>query len=289
MTPGDEQNPADQKSQQAFATETGKSQQSTDESHSNSQPEQAGMFKWTNAVTRRCWQNICWLAHQLNANNGVVTAIATVAIGIVAWLQWETFEKTDRTLNRTLLIGQRAFVHLEEINFQVVDKWSENEECCIFILPRKEGRVIKTEFKLTNNGNTPTKNLKIRIQCQPMGLGTKISDPFELFKWNDPTTISRSLGAKQTIPVSPESCEIKPDDTLLNAQMRTVKRFFLGEITYEDWIEPGHLHRTRFVHELIARAPAYGDGLPGHDAFTGAVLATNPVGTNNCTDEDCPQ
>ena len=217
----------------------------------------------------------------------------TIILAFIAAITAGILYITDQTLRKTLLIGQRAFVHLEKISFGVVDKWSSESECngqlCVYNLPRKVGRVVRTEFYFTNGGNTPTKALKIRIQCQPLGLGTTLVDVFDLFKRDDPRIIERSLGAKQTIPIAVDACEFKDDDTLLNAQMRTVRRLLLGEATYEDWIEPGKRHMTRFAHELVVRNPGDRKASPANDGLSGIVLSSDPIGNNNCTDEDCPE
>jgi len=239
------------------------------------------------SIAGGCWRGVCWVARQLNANNAIITAIATVAIGIVAWLQWETFEKTDRTLNKTLLVGQRAFVHLEGISLEVADNWvsesESNSKITVFNAPRNMGKMIRSKFSLTNAGNTPTKSLSIMIHCQLVGLDRKVVEPFDLLKWNEATVIRRSLGAKQTITVSTESCDFKNNDVLLNAQMSVVPVFLTGEITYEDWIEPGTVHRTQFAHRLVVNDYGRDNG------FAGMNVTTEPTGAHNCTDEDCPQ
>jgi hypothetical protein len=115
-----------------------------------------------------------------------------------------------------------------------------------------------------------------------------MADPFSLFKKDDVEFVETSIGAKQTIRISPEKCEIKDDDTLLNAQMHIVRRFLLGDITYEDWVEPGKVHETRFAHELIVKQLGDPKASPANNGLTGAILTSVPIGRNNCTDDDCP-
>jgi hypothetical protein len=42
----------------------------------------------------------------IHANSAVILAPATVALSVVAWLQWKTLEKTDQTLKATLAANQ---------------------------------------------------------------------------------------------------------------------------------------------------------------------------------------
>jgi hypothetical protein len=80
-----------------------------------------------------------------------VTALLVVATGISAYFLYTT----DDAVHKTLLNGQRAFVHLEKISFGVVEKWTSDNECndelCVFNPPRKVGRVVRTEFSFTNS------------------------------------------------------------------------------------------------------------------------------------------
>jgi hypothetical protein len=120
------------------------------------------------------------------------------------------------------------------------------------------------------------------IHCELVGLDRKVTDPFDLLKRDETRIIRRSIGAKQTITISSDSCDFKNNDILLNAKMRIVPVFLMGEFTYEDWIESGTVHRTQFSHRLVVND--YGRD----NIFTGMNVATEPHGAHNCTDEDCP-
>jgi hypothetical protein len=87
---------------------------------------------------------------------------------------------------------------------------------------------------------------------------------------------------KQAIPITNDSCDFKNSDVLLNAQEGAVPVFLTGEIIYQDWIEPGIVHKTQFAHRLIVND--YGHD----DKFTGMNVTTEPIGAHNCTDDDCP-
>jgi hypothetical protein len=242
-------------------------------------------------ITKTSWRALefdrkieLWLA-------GAIT-VATIVNVCIATRQWNAAAQNNKIAQQALNVGQRAFVHLDKIEFGLTDKWSAPSECngriCAFNIPRKIGQVERTTFHFTNAGNTPTKTLKINIQCPPLSASDRHpADPFDLFSRTAGNIIERSMGAKQTIPVTPETCEYKDDDTIMNAAMRIVRRFLLGEVTYEDWVEPGKPHVTRFAHELIVNNPGDRTASPANTALTGVVLTTEPVGRNNCTDEDC--
>jgi len=184
----------------------------------------------------------------------VASAIASTARLIQSNAISVTYKQAD-IAEKALVIGQRAFVHLENIDLSALDNWvSESESggrVTVFNVPRNMGKMIRSKFSFTNAGNTPTKALQIMIHCQLVSADRRINDPFDLLKWDDTKVIHRSIGAKQTIVVSNDSCDFKNNDVLLNAQMRVVPVFLAGELTYQDWAEPGPIHRTQFGHRLV--------------------------------------
>lgn len=214
---------------------------------------------------------------------GIFTGLLFVATGVSAYFLYST----DQAIHKTLLIGQRAFVHLERIDFAVTDNWVTYVETApnitLWNAPKNMGKMIRSNFSLTNSGNTPAKSLLIMLHCELVGAGKKVDEPFNLMKWDGSKVVRRSIGAKQTIVLSVESCDFKNSDILLNAQMGIVPVFLVGFLTYEDWIEPGKQHRTQFAHRLIVND--YGRD----NKFTGMSVSTEPLGTHNCTDEDCPK
>ncbi len=210
----------------------------------------------------------------------IFSLIVSVFAAIYAYQQ-------AKIAQQALVIGQRAFVHLENIDHSIVDNWvselETNGKLMVFNAPRNIGKMIRSKFLFTNAGNTPTKSLQIMIHCDLVGPSRQIDDPFDLLKWNDAKVILRSIGAKQTIAVSNDSCDFKNNDVLLNAQMRVVRVLLAGELTYQDWADPGPIHRTEFGHQLVVNDPGRGND------FTGMSVTTEPIGKHNCTDSDCPK
>jgi hypothetical protein len=211
-----------------------------------------------------------WLDHWV-AFLALITAIG--AFGAALWQAFIAHE--------ALIAGQRAFVHLETIAHDIADNWTTDSGCCIWNVPHNEGKMIRSKFLFTNAGNTPTKAASIDITCKLIGPGTRTDDPFELLNFS--YTINRSIGAKQTITIGDiDGCNFKNQDVLLNAQMQVVPVYLVGQIRYEDWIRPGKMHVTQFVHRLVVNDVGK---MPG---FAGMDVTTVPIGKHNCTDEDCP-
>jgi hypothetical protein len=209
-------------------------------------------------------------------------AIATAVNVGVAFFQWRA---ANEIASKAFVSGQRAFVHLEGIDESIADNWEiETQGYGVWNAPKNLGKMIHSKFRLTNAGSTPTKNLQAVLHCElvaPQRV-TSIRDPFMLLKWNDAEIIKHSIGAHQTVAVSSEGCDFKNPDVLLNAQMQIVPVFLIGYVKYEDWVEPGRIHKTQFAHRLIVHETGK---MPG---FEGMDIETEPVGSHNCTDEDCP-
>jgi len=214
-------------------------------------------------------------------------ASVTAFYALVATFEWNAMLTANRQTKIALDVSQRAYVHLENIKLAAADNWvSESESkpgITLWNAPRNMGKMIRSTFLFTNAGNTPTRSLEIMLHCELVGPDRTLTEPFDILKWDKTKVIRRSIGAKQTISIFVDSCDFKNSDVLLNAQMHIVPAFLTGEVRYEDWLEPGILHRTQFAHRLVVND--YGRD----NNFTGMSVTTEPVGAHNCTDEDCPQ
>jgi hypothetical protein len=197
-----------------------------------------------------------------------------------------TYRQAD-IANEALLIGQRAFVQFDGVDASIAENWeshSERDAKMTFYDPPKDlGKMVHFKFRLTNSGNTPTKTMRIGLRCfaYPALMIEKRDDPFDFFHWEEQRPVIRSLGAHQTIEVSNGSCDITHQETLKLAQMQMIPFLLFGYIKYEDWVEPGKVHRTQFALKLIVQN--VGDAR----TFDGVSVETEPVGRHNCTDQDC--
>jgi len=226
----------------------------------------------------------CWNRSRVYFSNNGMPILALIVSAIAAIY---TYKQAD-IAQTALVLGQRAFVHLEGIDESVADNWvsetESNGKITVFNIPQNRGKMIRSKFSFTNGGNTPTKMLQIMIYCQLVAPQTRLGDPFYLLKWDDAKVVRRSIGAKQTISVSIDTCDFKNSDVLLNAQMQIVPVFLLGYVKYEDWVDQKRpLHRTQFAHRLIVNYAGRGD------AFEDMNVTTQPVGKHNCTDDDCAE
>lgn len=92
------------------------------------------MLNWAYFAGRKIRNIICWIIGSLKSIDSLVTALATVAIVIVAILQWKTFEKTDTTLKAQ----QRAWIEPETI--KLTGGQRRGEHLSYVLLYRNHGR-----------------------------------------------------------------------------------------------------------------------------------------------------
>src|SRR5262245_30854051 len=124
MEADDKHHDANQEGDQIPAHDTGQRQNAPDHRQHDAEPKQGTVAKWAKPITDWPVRGFRWLLHMLKTAEGLITALATVGIFIVAWLQWETFEKTDRTLNQTMVNGQRAYLSVQNAGIDPQKKWS---------------------------------------------------------------------------------------------------------------------------------------------------------------------
>ena|ERR1700730_14466612 len=97
MTADRKNESADEKGEQAAITPSSKSQNTPAESQSKPDPKPNRILKAAHAVGSGLRIGAAWVIRGLNNLNGLITALATVALAFIAVLQWGTFEKTDNT------------------------------------------------------------------------------------------------------------------------------------------------------------------------------------------------
>jgi hypothetical protein len=140
--------------------------------------------------------------------------------GIIAFLQYRTLEKTDKTLRA----GQTAFVFLQNIQM--------SEEP---IPPR--GYEWYFIANVTNNGTTQTKNFVSRLACKKNPLSSEIGIRHSV------------LGPKQTDGIG--ACTW-PADQLVPIWQNRGHIFMVGDATYDDVF--GEHHIFRFCRDIAIRS-----------------------------------
>jgi hypothetical protein len=276
MTTGDEQSGPNQKDNKVLA-QTGEGQQAAAKSHTNPNPKRCGVLNCSYAIACRCWRGIRWVVHGLNSNHGIITAIATVAIGIVAWLQWETFEKTDQTMKS----GERAAVVSYDLK--------------IVPLVLKQFKLIYWVVSpiIENAGNTSTQNMRFylgRFDIVPI-IPNLNMDPVDPYKTElDYSSLPNAVALGPKAKIVGTTIIITQDEA---AQMRDKKLTIsiMGQAVYEDVY--GAKHETVFCYQLLGGTGTTGDiGLYGDRAVPTQLypeLSYRMCGHNNCTDKECGQ
>jgi hypothetical protein len=211
--------------------------------------------------------NLCWT--RLTAVSGIVYTIFTGAILAAAiYTAWIS--------HRTFVAGQRAFVHLDKVDWHPVEK-EQYTNAWPFMLGHglDKRKVVEITIWLTNSGNTPASPLFVDTICPKSD--SKVQEPFSLFSWNKSRAIEQVIGPKQTIEIGP--CDnLSPEDIGKNAA-GFIPRYVIGEIRYRDLVEPERERITQFALQLRF----FNEDL---DALKGRSL---PVGKHNCTDDNCPK
>ena len=192
----------------------------------------------------------------INRNSAFIMAIATIAIAILATLQWITLGKIDETNRAT----QRAFVYVSGIEFQTVQ--TDDGEIQWWVIPRWE-----------NSGNTPTKFLKVESYCPFVRRGE------EYFQYDklQPVNI-RTVGPKQTIQGI--TC-IARTEQLLAAQRGEHDWYWTARATYRDIFDPNYLHVTEYcfyVRRIVSDVT---------DANVSLGIVGGPCEKHNCADKEC--
>jgi hypothetical protein len=191
----------------------------------------------------------------LKSIDGLVTAIATVAIAIVASLQWETLEKTDETMRAS----QRAYVYFDKIVPSVTDE-PNNQKIWTFIA------------NWGNSGNATTKNLTFISACLPSALA--IDEPFPQFDFRNPQhkKVPQVIGPRTTSGGG--KCDF-PSTAIDEVKAGQRHVYLGGEAKYLDGVNLKKWRITRYSFEMIV-------------LINGAFMFQT-VGINNCADDDCPE
>jgi len=118
-----------------------------------------------------------------------ILAIATVALVVVAALQWNTLEKTDQTSR----LRDRAFVYFGDPS--------------TLLYPPDKPTVWGVGITILNSGSMPARRIRIQYDC-PDALSERTDDPFLLAKWKG-TEVIKVIGPKNSLQL--QACQIPID------------------------------------------------------------------------------
>jgi hypothetical protein len=113
----------------------------------------------------------------------------------------------------------------------------------IAISKETKERMVVLQLLLTNGGNTPTKNLHFFFRCAPSV--DPLPEPWVLLYREKPEYIPQVIGPKATVTTA---CEFTASQ-LTDMTTGKLHGYILGEIFYEDLLEPGTVHRTQYSQE----------------------------------------
>jgi hypothetical protein len=100
-----------------------------------------------NNLLNGCVRCVRSLPGMLNRFHGLLTAIATLLLAAIAWMQWVALDSTDKTLAKAVTNGQRAYLIFN--NAKIVD------------LTSPQG--IMFSYVIENLGVTPAYELRQRV------------------------------------------------------------------------------------------------------------------------------
>jgi hypothetical protein len=133
-----------------------------------------------------------------------ILAVATISLGLIAFLQWKILQRTDLTLQA----GERAFVYMKDIDVQQLK-------------PSSQGWQITPS--IINNGTTAATSLSTAVLC----LLADAQGPIEQ-KFPSPNAPPSLIGAKQFIDLG--YCRVTLDE--IKRSQNYVRVF--GTIFYKD-------------------------------------------------------
>jgi hypothetical protein len=188
----------------------------------------------------------------------VVTAVVTVALAGVAWLQWGTLEKTDHTLRA----GQRAFVFVKQ------GAWTTG---------KKVGDEVNRSLAVVweNNGNSQTRDMRVSLWC-PRPSAFETVDPITSGRSPEISNVNRLLGPKQSVWGG--VCHYSTTE-LENIRSKRLPWFVAAKATYFDIF--GEPHVTEYCSTIL--------NLEGDFRDPNVVPTNDAVGcdAHNCADDEC--
>ena len=192
-----------------------------------------------------------WVIDHLNEISTVITALATVAIGIFTFTLYEATTQQARITNDTLKLARDEFVaswrpKLRVRNIIASDFLTGLNEPQIFT----SGHSLQYQFYVSNIGGTAARITEAFAMTFQRPSGLPMARPYEGKSGNLPVP-SETLYPGQSIPFSFTNWEIMDDSAkTIGSQVIGHQRLFvMGWIVYQDDI--GIARRTAFCREFM--------------------------------------
>jgi hypothetical protein len=216
-----------------------------------------------------------WVQDPLTLFTGLL-AIGTIALAVVAVLQWETLENSDLTLKETLAANktvQRAFITVVDV---AIDNFHQK-------LPNVEGDLFwRFTPTIENSGTTPTKNLRWATSISnegPIVDFDRLGIDFEpLIKNNKNAWRFGTLGPKAKMNLTHSANRLELHESWIPLMASNKASFtWQGVIRYSDVFPGTEEHVTNFCY-VVSVYSARDDQTP---------YLRQCSGRKNCVDDEC--
>jgi hypothetical protein len=221
----------------------------------------------------------------LDKNSGAVTAIATIAIGILTWeyvtyskKQWETMQDSNRTSREALVTVQRGFIRFNDVALNGF----------IFGTASGEKHVFQAHSNWINTGATPAIEVIQafhfdELPSEPSDI--QFADPIE--PHNNQLVVGPN-GILSAGHINKPEDFILPGIDKLNHKSITVplsrKIFTWGWVAYRDIFVGTNPHLAEFCQQLTG---VYGTLPSKNDSGEGLGFNWNSCDRHNCVDQYC--
>lgn len=201
-----------------------------------------------NTDPKRKWIS---LLRKPSVTDWLIVAI-TLIICYIAYLQWQTAEKSDQTTR----LRDRAFINFSNPTLKVFPKYNP---------PR-----MTINITAQNTGNVPAKNVLIDYDCLIVEKSKDISDPFKIAKFRK-ARIPQFMGPKQIVGFA--AMDVERDAFMDRMLKEGIKVYVVVKTEYLDGFDPDHKRTTQMSRQFH---------------FDAAKLHSfSFAGSHNCIDDDC--
>lgn len=121
-------------------------------------------YNFVSGLKRRIGWQLIDIIEALKELSGVLVAIATFLLAWIAWWQWDALEKTDRTLNNSLIAASRGWLAVTGISHNKQETYILGNPINYSILFKNIGKspVVRLRWNLENGTYpVPTRYLDV--------------------------------------------------------------------------------------------------------------------------------
>src|SRR5205823_2790371 len=130
----------------------------------------------------------------------VLTLVAVASMGALSYIPIAKQYRAEHALKVTPS-SREPQIAFDTVVFNVVDRTlppESNGRITVFNAYNNTQKVVAATFLAMNTGDSAV-NSRSFVACVPSGLA--ITEPFDLFKWDDAKAVSQTIGARQTAAI----------------------------------------------------------------------------------------